>query len=331
MKIIVTGAAGFVGANIVAALNAHGLRDLLLVDVAAEQELAQRLQGLHYARYMRADEFYPAFSAGSLDKFEAVFHQGACSDTMVQDRDYMLATNYECSKTLFEACANHGTRLIYASSAAVYGNSTVFKEEPACEAPLNIYGQSKLMFDNWLRGKLGTAAHSRFAQPPVQVAGLRYFNVYGPRESHKGRMASVAYHQFRQMRESGRVSLFGAYGGYAAGQQVRDFVSVQDVVAVNLWLLEQPRVSGIFNVGTGRAQAFMDVSSAVVAHFRPQEKPAQFIDFIDMPEALHGKYQCYTQADLSALRAAGYTASFADVQTGVSQYMRWLAGQPSAA
>jgi ADP-L-glycero-D-manno-heptose 6-epimerase len=159
------------------------------------------------------------------------------------------------------------------------------------------------------------------------VAGFRYFNVYGAREQHKGRMASVAFHQFAQMQREGRVKLFGAYGGYAPGEQMRDFVSVRDVVAVNLWFLDHPGISGIFNLGTGRAQPFNDVARAVVQHFKPQEDARMRVDYIDFPAALEGKYQSYTQADLSALRATGCAHAFADVQTGVFEYMRWLAAQ----
>jgi ADP-L-glycero-D-manno-heptose 6-epimerase len=218
-------------------------------------------------------------------------------------------------------------RLLFASSAAVYGNSAAFAEIAANEQPLNLYGESKLIFDNLLRERLGTAPNSRFANAKTQVAGFRYFNVYGPREQHKGRMASVAFHQFGQMQREGRVKLFGAYGGYAAGQQMRDFVSVSDVVAVNLWFLDHPEISGIFNLGTGRAQPFNDVAKAVAGHFKPQDDPQRFVDYVDFPAALEGKYQSYTQADLSALRAAGCNHAFADVQTGVADYMRWLQAQ----
>jgi ADP-L-glycero-D-manno-heptose 6-epimerase len=220
--------------------------------------------------------------------------------------------------------------LLYASSAATYGGADTFSESPEFERPLNVYGYSKLLFDQHMRRELGM----RFENAKTQVAGFRYFNVYGPREQHKGRMASVAFHQFNQFQTEGKVKLFGDYGGYGPGGQMRDFVFIDDVVAVNLWFFDHPEESGIFNLGTGRAQPFNDVALAVVNTLRqgPNVAPlgiedaarGGMIDYIDFPEALVGKYQSYTQADLSALRAAGCQHVFADVQSGVTAYMRWL-------
>jgi ADP-L-glycero-D-manno-heptose 6-epimerase len=327
MKLVVTGAAGFIGSNLIEGLNARGFTDIIAVDDDRDGLKASNLADLKFAEFVASQSFYKRFGKGEFGKVEAVFHEGACSDTMETRRDFIMATNFNCSRQLFEACQHQGTRLLYASSAAVYGNSTEFAEQPANEAPLNLYGESKLLFDNFLREKLGVMPRSRFLHATTQVAGFRYFNVYGPREQHKGRMASVAFHQFHQMKKEGRVKLFGAYGGYSAGQQQRDFVNVCDVVAVNLWFFDHPTISGIFNLGTGRAQAFQDVASAVVLHTKPQQRPGDFIDYIDMPVALHGKYQSYTQADLSALRATGCDHAFADVKTGVADYMRWLAAR----
>jgi len=243
----------------------------------------------------------------------------------------MLDTNYRCSKDLLDACQTHGTRLLYASSAATYGGSASFREEPAFERPLNVYGYSKLLFDNVVRRMLPAAT--------TQVAGFRYFNVYGPREQHKGRMASVAFHHFNQFRDSGKVKLFGEYGGYAAGEQSRDFVFVDDVVAVNLWFLQNPQASGIFNLGSGRAQPFNDVAVATVNASRALKGEAPlpladlvrqgFIEYIPFPEALVGKYQSFTEADLSRLRATGCPHSFADVAGGVERYVGWLAAHTS--
>jgi ADP-L-glycero-D-manno-heptose 6-epimerase len=242
---------------------------------------------------------------------------------------YMLDTNYRCSKDLLDACHTQGTRLLYASSAATYGGSASFREEPAFEQPLNVYGYSKLLFDNVVRRMLPAAT--------TQVAGFRYFNVYGPREQHKGRMASVAFHNFNQFREAGKVKLFGEYGGYGAGGQTRDFISVDDVVAVNLWFLQNPGKSGIFNLGTGRAQPFNDVAVAVVNASRAAKGEAALplaelvklglIEYIPFPDALVGKYQCYTQADMTRLRAVGCDHRFADVATGVARYVEWLGQQ----
>jgi ADP-L-glycero-D-manno-heptose 6-epimerase len=241
----------------------------------------------------------------------------------------MLETNYRCSKDLLDHCQSQGTRLLYASSAATYGASTVFRETAENERPLNIYGYSKLLFDNIVRRVMPTA---RF-----QVVGFRYFNVYGPREQHKGRMASVACHHFGQLRESGKVQLFGEYGGCGPGQHTRDFVFVDDVVAVNLWFLRHPERIGIFNVGTGRAQPFNDVAHATINASRAlrgeaplaleQQTSQGLIEYVPFPQALVGKYQCRTEADLTALRASGCDVEFVDVATGVRRYAQWLAGQ----
>jgi ADP-L-glycero-D-manno-heptose 6-epimerase len=241
----------------------------------------------------------------------------------------MMDNNYTLSCGLFNTCQQAGTRLIYASSAATYGGSDTFRETPEFEHPLNVYGYSKLLFDQRMRRE----CDNNFKKFKRQVVGFRYFNVYGPREQHKGRMASVAYHQFHQFQAEGRVKLFGDYGGYAAGGQMRDFVFIDDVVAVNLWFLDHPEQSGIFNLGTGRAQPFNDVALAVVNAMRngptaldlAGAAQAGLIEYVPFPDALRGIYQCYTQADLTALRASGCDHTFADVQTGVSQYMATLA------
>jgi ADP-L-glycero-D-manno-heptose 6-epimerase len=306
MKIVVTGAAGFIGSNIVKGLNARGI-----------------------------DEFYELFAEGAFGQVEAVFHEGACSDTMESDGKYMMDNNYTLSCDLFQSCQAQGTRLLYASSAATYGGSSTFRESPECERPLNVYGYSKLLFDQRMRRELGR----NFEKAGTQVAGFRYFNVYGPREQHKGRMASVAFHQFNQFRAEGRVKLFGEYGGYRAGGQMRDFVFIDDVVAVNLWFLDNPQASGIFNLGTGQAQPFNDVAAAVVnalqrpagATVRTLQQAAQdgLVEYIPFPLALEGKYQCFTQADLAALRGAGCKHEFLDVTRGVSAYMSTLLASPT--
>lgn len=333
MRVVVTGAAGFIGANIVKGLNARGIDDIIVVDDLSQGDKFRNFADLKIADYVDLDDFYPNFEEGHYGKVEAVFHEGACSDTMEQDGKYMMDNNYTLSCELFQACQQHGTRLLYASSAATYGGSETFREEPAFEGPLNVYGYSKLLFDQRMRRELGT----NFEKAKVQVAGFRYFNVYGPREQHKGRMASVAFHQFNQFRAEGKVKLFGDYGGYGPGEQKRDFVFVDDVVAVNLWFFDNPGKSGIFNLGSGRAQPFNDVAVAVVNSLRGLQGEAPLsleriaaqglIEYIPFPDALRGKYQCYTQADLGRLRAAGCNHAFADVQTGVSQYVQWLAAK----
>ena len=330
MKIVVTGAAGFIGSNLVKGLNARGIDDIIAVDDLTQGDKFRNLADLKIADYVDADDFYGEFADGAYGKVDAVFHEGACSDTMELDGKYMMDNNYTLSCGLFRACRTRNTRLLYASSAATYGGSDTFSESPEHEKPLNVYGYSKLLFDQRMRRELG----ARFENTQTQVAGFRYFNVYGPREQHKGRMASVAFHQFNQFQSEGKVKLFGDYGGYAAGGQMRDFVFIDDVVAVNLWFFDHPEKSGIFNLGTGRAQPFNDVALAVVNTLRKAQNAAPLtvedaarggmIDYISFPEALVGKYQSYTQADLSALRAAGCQHAFADVQTGVAEYMQWL-------
>jgi ADP-L-glycero-D-manno-heptose 6-epimerase len=330
MSIVVTGAAGFIGSNIIKGLNARGIVDVIAVDDLTDGDKFRNLADLQIEDYIDYRAFYPRFAERAFGRVDAVFHEGACSDTMETDGRYMMENNYTTSCDLFEACQRHGSRLLYASSAATYGGSEVFRESPEFEQPLNVYGYSKLLFDQRMRQRCGPA----FERSAHQLVGFRYFNVYGPREQHKGRMASVAFHQHHQFREQGRVKLFGEYGGYAAGEQRRDFVFVDDVVAVNLWFFDHPQARGLFNLGSGRAQPFNDVALAVVNAKRQGAGQSPFtlaqaveqgaIEYIPFPDALRGKYQCFTQADLSALRAAGCDHVFADVATGVSSYMQTL-------
>jgi ADP-L-glycero-D-manno-heptose 6-epimerase len=329
-RYVVTGAAGFIGSNIVKGLNARGESDIIAVDDLTQGDKFRNLADLKIADYVDADLFYDGFSDGHFGKVEAVFHEGACSDTMETDGKYMMDNNYTLSCGLFNACQERGARLLYASSAATYGDSDTFRESPEFERPLNVYGYSKLLFDQRMRRELGDDFSSASRRKGRQVAGFRYFNVYGPREQHKGRMASVAFHQFNQFREQGKVKLFGDYEGYAAGEQMRDFVFVDDVVAVNLWFLDHPDRSGLFNLGSGRAQPFNDVAATVLnslaapgarLHTAGEFASQGLIEYIPFPEALRGKYQCFTQADLTKLRAAGCDHAFADVQTGVAKYM----------
>ena len=329
MRIIVTGAAGMIGSNLVHGLNAAGVDDVIAVDDMGDGAKFRNLLGARIADYLDKDEFYPRFARGEFGDVEAVFHEGACSDTMEQDGKYMMQVNYRCSKELMDSCRRQQVRLIYASSAATYGDSQISREQPEHEKALNVYGFSKLLFDNVVRRAL--------REQGTQISGLRYFNVYGPREAHKGRMASVAFHHFNQYRDKGHVELFGEYGGYAAGQQERDFVYVGDVVRANLWFLQHPGASGIFNVGTGKAEPFNSVAVAMVnacaaSRSQPlrslaQLREAQIIRYVPMPPALVGKYQCHTEADLRMLRAVGCDIQFCDVQQGTTQYSEWLLAQ----
>jgi ADP-L-glycero-D-manno-heptose 6-epimerase len=313
--IIVTGAAGFIGSNLVKALNERGRSDVLAVDELSDGRKFQNLVDCEIADLVDRDDFIErVLWREDLGEIDAVFHQGACSNTMEWDGRFMLRVNFDYSKQLFGFCAERGVPFIYASSAAVYGGSREFRVDPACERPLNVYGYSKLLFDRWLRRRWSALAS--------QVVGLRYFNVYGPREAHKGEMASVAYKQHLQLAAGDRVELFEGSGGYANGEQLRDFVWVGDVVDVNLWFLEHPGVSGIFNVGSGRAQSFNDVARAVIAHHGRGR-----IAYVPFPDALRGRYQSFTQADLRELRAAGYDRRFRPVEEGVPLYLKWLEGR----
>ena len=327
MYIVVTGAAGFIGSNLVHALNARGETDIIAVDNLASGDKFRNLAGAEIADYLDQDEFATRLAAGDFDDdLTAILHQGACSDTMETDGRYMMRNNYRYSVDLVGHCQDNDVPFLYASSAAVYGAGRAFREERVCEAPLNVYGYSKLLFDDYVRRLL--------PERTAQIAGFRYFNVYGPRERHKGRMASVALHCFDEYRAGGKVRLFEGSDGYAAGEQRRDFVSVDDVVAVNLDFLDHAERSGVFNVGTGRAATFNDVAVATINACRVADgAPAATLSelvaqgtivYVQFPAALAGKYQSFTEADVSALRKAGYAASMADVTTGVSRYVERL-------
>jgi len=322
MSVIVTGAAGFIGANLVKALNSRGETDILAVDNLTRAEKFANLADCDIADYLDKDEFRARIARGSLGRPRIVFHQGACSDTMASDGRYMLDNNFRYTLEVLDWCQAHKVPLVYASSASVYGLGPVYAEGRQHERPLNVYGYSKFLFDQVLRRRLASLT--------APVTGLRYFNVYGPREAHKGRMASVAFHHFHQFRADGKVRLFEGSHGYGPGEQQRDFIHVDDAVAVNLHFADRPQ-SGIFNVGTGRAQPFNDVALAVVNTLRGGEPLTLaeavghgLIEYQPFPEALRGKYQAYTQADLSQLRAAGCTMAMASVGEGVAAYMRWL-------
>ena len=320
---VVTGAAGFIGSRLVAALNRAGVTDILAVDDLEDGAKVKNLAGVEIEDYLDKREFLSQLETGRLDGgIDAILHQGACSDTMESDGRFMMENNYAYSKALFDWCQNEEVPFIYASSAAVYGPGKEFGETRENEDPLNVYAYSKFLFDQYVR--------KRFDERSAQVAGLRYFNVYGPNEAHKGRMASVAFHAFNQFRAEGRVKLFVGSEGYGDGEQQRDFVHVDDAVSVNLWLLENREISGIFNCGTGRAQTFNEVAAAVINTIEGLELSIQelidkgFIEYIPFPPQLVGKYQSYTQADLSRLREAGYPGGFQEVEEGVASYVREL-------
>ena len=328
MTIIVTGAAGFIGSNIVKALNARGISDIVAVDNLAKADKFKNLVDCEIAEYVDKKDFLDVVESAELGgDIEAILHQGACSDTMETDGRYMMDNNYRYSLSLLEWCQEEAVPFLYASSAAVYGGGKVFAETRECESPLNVYGYSKFLFDQHVRPQLANAS--------AQVAGFRYFNVYGPRESHKGRMASVAYHFFNQYRAHGKIKVFEGSDGYADGEQRRDFVSIEDVVKVNLFFLDNENVSGIFNLGTGRSQTFNEMAVASLNACRALDgksaltldemKAEQLIDYVAFPEALKGKYQSFTEANLANLRSAGYTDNFLTVEEGVARYIPSLA------
>lgn len=308
--IIVTGGAGFIGSNIVKALNNRGYNDIIVVDDLRDGtkftnivdcQLLDYLDKAQFQHYLEENKtFHKAITA--------IFHEGACSDTTEWDGRFMLENNYEYSKHVLHYCLNHRIPLLYASSAAIYGASTTFKESPEYEKPLNVYGYSKLLFDQYVRRIQ--------SQADKQIVGFRYFNVYGPREQHKGTMSSVAFHFNKQIQQEGKVKLFKGTDGYADGEQLRDFIYVGDVVDVNLWFLDHPDQSGIFNLGTGRSQTFNDVAHAVISHHQRGE-----IEYIPFPDHLRNCYQNFTQADISRLRAAGYDQPFKTVEEGVKLYL----------
>jgi ADP-L-glycero-D-manno-heptose 6-epimerase len=324
MYYIVTGAAGFIGSNLVKALNERGENNIIAVDNLKQADKFKNLTDCEIADYLHKEDFLEKLQDGYFDGLiSAVFHQGACSDTMETDGRYMMDNNYQYTLELLNYCQNEEVPFLYASSASVYGGGSVFKESREFESPLNVYAYSKFLFDQIVRRRW----HKRSAQ----IVGLRYFNVYGPREQHKGRMASVAYHFFNQYRADGKVKLFEGCDGYANGGQLRDFVSIEDVVKVNMYFLDNPQISGIFNLGTGLAQSFNDVAVATINSLLNAEgKPALsigelqqkgLISYIPFPDQLRGKYQSFTQADISELRKCGYKEPFLSVEQGVARYV----------
>ncbi|OCH25484.1 ADP-glyceromanno-heptose 6-epimerase [Aliivibrio sp. 1S128] len=307
--IIVTGGAGMIGSNIVKSLNDKGFNDILVVDNLKDGKKFKNLVDLDITDYMDKEDFITQIMAGdNFGSIDAIFHEGACSATTEWDGKYMMMNNYEYSKEVLHFCIEREIPFLYASSAATYGETDTFIEEREYEGALNVYGYSKQQFDNYVRRLWADAeAHGETVS---QITGFRYFNVYGPREQHKGSMASVAFHLNNQMNAGEDPKLFEG-----SDQFKRDFVYVGDVAAVNLWFLENG-VSGIYNCGTGRAEPFRAVADAVIKHHGKGE-----METIPFPDHLKGAYQEFTQADLTKLRAAGCDVEFKSVADGVAEYM----------
>lgn len=311
--IIVTGGAGFIGSNIVRCLNAAGVSDVLVVDDLEDGRKTFNLSDCDLIDYLDKDDFLARVKAGDhfASNIRGVLHQGACTDTTEWDGRFMMQTNFEYSKHLLHFCSDFQIPLVYASSASVYGAGTEFSVERRCENPINAYAFSKLVFDQYVR-------HVR-ADLRAPVVGLRYFNVYGPGEAHKGGMASVIYHFHHQLLNGDEVRLFEGSGGYGDGEQRRDFIHVDDIAAVNLWMLDHPECSGIFNLGTGVSRSFNDVANAVIRWHGHGS-----IKYIPFPESLTDSYQSFTEADISGLRDSGYSDEFLSIEDGVHRYLEKL-------
>lgn len=312
--IIVTGGAGFIGSNIVKGLNDRGREDVLIVDNLTNMVKFKNIQGLKALDYMDKQNFIDAIKNGKFDdaNIEVIFHEGACSDTMEYNGKYMMENNFEYTKTLMHFALKKKIQLIYASSASTYGSGKHgFSEKPACEEALNVYAFSKLFFDNYAR--------RYFDNAESQIVGLRYFNVYGPQENHKGKMASMIFQMFNQWKAEGKVKLFEGIDGYGNGEQVRDFIYVKDVVKVNFFFWDHPELKGIYNCGTGNAHTFNTLAKGVLKYFGSGE-----LEYVPFPEVLKGKYQSFTEADSSKLLAAGYDGGFTDIEEAIAEYCELL-------
>jgi ADP-L-glycero-D-manno-heptose 6-epimerase len=310
--IVVTGGAGFIGSNLVKGLNALGRSDILVVDDLTDARKFKNIVDCQILDYIDKEDFLAKIKTEKpvSIKIDVVFHQGACSDTTEQNGSYLIRNNYEYSKNLFHYCMSEHIPFIYASSAAVYGVNKTCEENPLNEKPINMYGYSKYLFDQYIRKFL--------PEPKSQIVGLRYFNVYGPRENHKDKMASVIFQVANQLRQTEIIKLFGEYDGFKAGEQKRDFIYVDDVVKVNLWFWQHPEQSGIFNLGTGQCESFNTLAQLLLKYKKGK------IEYLPFPEKLKGAYQSYTLANLNLLRNAGFNQPFLSLAEGIEKYQEWL-------
>ena len=307
--IVLTGGAGFVGSSLLKRLNAEGEEDVLVVDSLKNADKYRNLVGARFADFVDRHEFRRLLAEGRApDGIRAVLHQGACTDTLEYDGAYMMRTNYDDSKALLHLALERAVPFVYASSGAVYGHASLARERPEDEWPLNVYGYSKLQFDRYAM-RVAQGAGSA-------VVGLRYFNVYGLGEAHKGRMASMVYHFAHQVRETGVARLFGEYMGYAPGESTRDFVSVRDLVEMNLFFLRGAPVRTVVNAGTGVLSTWNDLARAVIDALGRGR-----IEYIPFPEGMRGKYQLGSRADLTRLRSLGYERDFTPLREGVRDYL----------
>lgn len=312
MSIVLTGGAGFIGSCLLRSLNDAGRQDIIVVDHIASTEKWRNLSNKHYEEYVSRDEFLARLPKLS-GKISAIIHMGACSSTTERDFDFLYKNNLEFSQALWKFCAAEQISFLYASSAATYGGGELgFDDEMDITElrPLNAYGYSKQLFDLWTRKQ---------TEKPAQYCGFKFFNVYGPNEYFKGSMASVIFHSFNKIMETGEMGLFKSYReGYTDGQQLRDFVYVKDICKVVLFILNHSEISGLFNLGTGIARSFYDLCSST---FRAMGREAK-INFVDMPEILRPKYQYYTQAKMRKLKAVGYREPFYTLEAGITDYVQ---------
>ena len=311
--VIVTGGAGFIGSNLARMLEHQTNEDIIIVDDLSHGKKFSNISDIKICDYLDRVEFLKSINKNDnfLKNIKCVFHQGACTDTTEWDGNYMMNNNYTFSKILLEACLQTNARFIYASSAAVYGSSDKFNEHENNESPLNVYGYSKLLFDQYVRN-MSLSKNN-------QVVGLRYFNVYGPGEEHKGKMASVVYHFNQQILDHGIANLFKGSHGFEDGEQLRDFIFVKDIAEVNLWFYQNSQISGIFNLGTGISNSFNQIAREIINWHGKGE-----INYIDFPENLKGTYQAETKADIGNLRKIGYSKKFTDIHNGIKQYLNSL-------
>lgn len=312
MGIIVTGGAGFIGSCVVRMLNEKGIEDITIVDNIKKTDKWMNMRNKKYIQYINRDEFLARLLEFK-DNTSHIIHMGACSATTEKDFDFLYKNNFEYTKTLWDFCADNGISFIYASSAATYGdgsNGFDDKDDIKKLMPLNGYGYSKQLFDLWAEKQI---------KMPKQHVGFKFFNVYGPNEYFKGSMASVIFHSFNQINEKGKVGLFKSYKeGYEDGGQLRDFVYVKDICKVIMYMIDNPNISGLFNLGTGKARSFYDLA---IATFRAMEVEPN-IEFIEMPETIRGKYQYYTQANMEKLKSVGYTEDFYSLEDGAKDYVQ---------